>query len=455
MSKISLENEIKKYNINDKLVCLEMNILTNVEPEECFDFTKNYNKNIHIVIPSKTYSEINQIIEKRVNKNSGIINFYSYAGGKPVSQLMNGHRKLSKIVYPPYSSTLLSSIKIPQVNNGDILYILIDSYSEFLSISQDSLKRSLIEADTNLLIENILNSIQDKDLEIKFIIDHTTFENINLVYSEFSSKFTEIPNLQLFQTTISNDKINNYLCDDIFGKLIGGQQQLFNGTLIFKDHTIIDVYNNGKINIALRGSGLSLIGNGTSKIFIILEKECEYSTINITEYTTGMQLFEENTLLNKENTLLNKKNYEYSEINKYSDIIIQINDILTHNNEIQNILSSNNNKIMKDFMITNSQLHTELELLEIEESIVEENTWYYKHLKLRLRELVNKTRFLLDNIRKHFDYLRKNNESIIDFNTDTYQNICMQRQQTCGNDNKLQNKFFQEYITTPPILKRN
>ena len=141
MSKISLQNEIKKYNINDKLVCLEMNILTNVEPEECFDFTKNYNKNIHIVIPIKTYTEINQIIEKRVNKNSGIIYFYSYAGGKPVSQLMNGQRKLSKIVYPPYSSTLLSSIKIPQVNNGDILYILLESYPEFLSISQDSLKR--------------------------------------------------------------------------------------------------------------------------------------------------------------------------------------------------------------------------------------------------------------------------------------------------------------------------
>ena len=128
-STITLDDNVKMYNINEKLVSVEMSIQTNVDPEECFDFTRNYDKNIHIVLPLKTYTCVGHTIEKRVNKNTGVINFYSYAGGKPISQLINGQRNLSKLTYPPYSGTLLSSIKLPKVLNGEILS-KIGSYNE-------------------------------------------------------------------------------------------------------------------------------------------------------------------------------------------------------------------------------------------------------------------------------------------------------------------------------------
>ena len=434
---ITLQDDVKIYNINDKLVGLEMSIQTNIELEECFDFTKNYDKNIHIVIPLKNYTQLGDIIEKRVNKNTGIINFYSYAGGKPVSQLINGQRNLSKITYPPYSSTLLSSIKIPKVINGEILYILIDSYSEFLSISQSSLKTELIKNDTNLLIQRLINSIEGaNDIEIKFIIDHDVFESINLVYPEFQNTISNIKNFKV-HFTILNDKMNNYLCDDVFGKVIGGQQQLFNGTLVFKDYTILDVYNDSKINISIRGSGLYLLGNGISKIFVILEKESDEQIINITESTSSIVLFEEN--------LINIK-----EIHPYIDVITEIITILNHSNKIKSCVTYKDKKKMKEFMLENSKYNTEVELYEFEDIISDEKEWYYDNLKLRILELINNSRAMLINIRRNF---------VTNIERSFQPNIPIHREYTCSLKNESINEvsLFTDsiMIPPPPVLRRH
>lgn len=437
LSNIILQDNVKMYNINDKLIGLEMNIQTNVEPEECFDFTRNYNKNIHIIIPSKTYPQLGHIVEKRVNKNTGVINFYSYAGGKPVSQLINGQRNLSKLTYPPYSSTLLSSIKFPKVLNGEILYILIDSYPEFLSISQSSLKTELIKNDTNLLIQRLVNSLDGNDIEIKFIIDQLIFESINLVYPEFKDVLCNIKNFKVSQLTISNDDMKNYLCDDIFGKVIGGQQQLFNGTLVFKDYTIIDVYNDSKINISLRGSGLYLMGNGISKIFIILEKESDEKIINITESTSGIVLFEANLI-------------DINETHPYSNFITEIFNISNYNYEIQKHIINNDKKEIKEFMLKNSKYNTELELYEFEDIQSEEKKWYYNNLKLRIIELINNSIKMFNNIKHIFT---KDTDIIFQ------NNIPMQRQYTCASKNDIIPNELVSYsdcllISPPPILRR-
>ena len=445
LSAITIQEDVKMYNINDKLVGLEMSIQTNVDPEECFDFTRNYDKNIHIVIPARTYTQVGYIIEKRVNKNNGVISFYSYAGGKPVSQLMNGQRNLSKIIYPPYSSTLLSSIKLPKVLNGEILYILIDSYPEFSSINQSSLKKDLIKNDLNLLIQRLVDSVYGDDIEIKFIIDKSTFESINLVYPEFEDIICNIENFKVSLSKVSNDEMNNYLCDDLFGKVIGGHQQLFNGTLVFKDYTIIDVYNDNKINISLRGSGLYLMGNGISKIFVILEKESIDSSINIIESTSDTVLFEGN---------LN----DIDVIHPYTDLITNIINISNYNKEIERCLNSKDKKEMKEFMIKNSTYNTELELYEFEYIQAEEKEWYYNNLKLRIQELINNSRRMLNSVRKYFIILK-------DIDIESQPNISMQRQYTCAGRNgptdELQYQdhtvLYQEsrMIPSPPILRRH
>jgi hypothetical protein len=445
LSAITIQEDVKMYNINDKLVGLEMSIQTNVDPEECFDFTRNYDKNIHIVVPARTYTQVGYIIEKRVNKNTGVINFYSYAGGKPVSQLMNGQRNLSKIIYPPYSSTLLSSIKLPKVLNSEILYILVDSYPEFSSINQSSLKKDLIKNDLNLLIQRLVDSVYGDDIEIKFIIDKSTFESINLVYPEFEDIICNIENFKVSLSKVSNDEMNNYLCDDLFGKVIGGHQQLFNGTLVFKDYTIIDVYNDNKINISLRGSGLYLMGNGISKIFVILEKESIDSSINITESTSDTVLFEGNLT-------------DLDIIHPYTDLITNIITISNYNKEIEKCLNSKDKKEMKEFMIKNSTYNTELELYEFEYIQAEEKEWYYNNLKLRIQELINNSRRMLNSVRKYFVITK-------DIDTGSQPNISMQRQYTCaGRNGPIDELQYQDHavlyqdsmmIPPPPVLRRH
>ena len=452
LSAITIQEDVKMYNINDKLVGLEMSIQTNVDPEECFDFTRNYDKNIHIVVPARTYTQVGYIIEKRVNKNTGVINFYSYAGGKPVSQLMNGQRNLSKIIYPPYSSTLLSSIKLPKVLNSEILYILVDSYPEFSSINQSSLKKDLIKNDLNLLIQRLVDSVYGDDIEIKFIIDKSTFESINLVYPEFEDIICNIENFKVSLSKVSNDEMNNYLCDDLFGKVIGGHQQLFNGTLVFKDYTIIDVYNDNKINISLRGSGLYLMGNGISKIFVILEKESIDSSINITESTSDTVLFEGNLT-------------DLDIIHPYTDLITNIITISNYNKEIEKCLNSKDKKEMKEFMIKNITYNTELELYEFEYIQAEEKEWYYNNLKLRIQELINNSRRMLNSVRKYFVITN-------DIDTGSQPNISMQRQYTCaGRNGPIDELQYQDHavlyqdhavlyqdsmmIPSPPVLRRH
>lgn len=445
LSAITIQEDVKMYNINDKLVGLEMSIQTNVDPEECFDFTKNCDKNIHIVVPAKTYTQVGYIIEKRINKNTGVINFYSYAGGKPVSQLMNGQKNLSKIIYPPYSSTLLSSIKLPKVLNGEILYILVDSYPEFSSINQSSLKKDLIKNDLNLLIQRLVDSVYGDDIEIKFIIDKSTFESINLVYPEFEDIICNIKNFKVSLSKVSNDEMNNYLCDDLFGKVIGGHQQLFNGTLVFKDYTIIDIYNDNKINISLRGSGLYLMGNGISKIFVILEKESIDSSINITESTSDTVLFEGNLT-------------DIDIIHPYTDLITNIITISNYNKEIERCLNSKDKKEMKEFMIKNSTYNTELELYEFEYIQAEEKEWYYNNLKLRIQELINNSRRMLNSVRKYFVITK-------DIDTGSQPNISMQRQYTCAGKNGPTDELqYQDHavlyqdsmmIPHPPVLRRH
>ena len=60
---VTHQNEVKMYSISDKLLAVDMNIHTNINCFDCLDFTRNYNKNINIVIPSKIYSLLSPIKE--------------------------------------------------------------------------------------------------------------------------------------------------------------------------------------------------------------------------------------------------------------------------------------------------------------------------------------------------------------------------------------------------------
>jgi hypothetical protein len=157
------------------------------------------------------------------------------------------------------------------------------------------------------------------------------------------------------------------------------------------------------------------MGNGVSKIFVILEKESNNSLINITESTSGTVLFEGNST-------------DKEVLHPYTDLITNIITISNYNKEIERCINSKDKKEMKDFMLRNSTYNTELELYEFEYIQAEEKEWYYNNLKLRIQELINNSRRMFNSIRKSFVLTK-------DIDTGSQPNISMQRQYTCASKN--------------------
>jgi hypothetical protein len=388
LGNIKINEQVNKYYINDKYCCLEMNIETNVDPEECFDFCKVHTDNIHVIIPQKQYSTLNNVLDKRTNKNASIVSFYSYAGGKPITQLLNGHKSLSKIPYPINYGTTFSSIKFPKLKENEILYIIIDSYPEILSITDLTLKEKLIRSDVQQFISKL--KAQYTNITLNLIINETTIEIINKVFPDFLTVIISGLNLDfdVHINRVPGEEINNYLCDVIFGKIIGGQQQQFNGTLIFKDHTIVNFYNIGNISCLLRGSGLSLSGNGTSNIFVLLEKESEDAVLNISEYSTETNLYTDDN----------------TEIPTHPNYLtfLKFVDICNYYEQVKQISKDKNLEHIKEFMQDNTLMNNEIELSGFDNFIVPKVKWYDSTFNQVYKDMLSNICSLLSNIRFNF-----------------------------------------------------
>jgi hypothetical protein len=419
LGNIKINEQVNKYYIDSKYCCLEMSIETNVDPEECFDFCKVHTDDIHIIMPQKQYNTFNSYLEKRTNKNASVISFYSYAGGKPITQLLNGHKSLSKLPYAVNYGTTFSSIKLPKIKPNNILYIIIDSYPEFLSITDPILKEQLIRSDVQQFITKLKELYTD--IKLNLIINQATFKLINEIYPDFLVVIKSSLDFELTSTNILGEELNNYLCDVVFGKIIGGQQQQFNGTLIFKDHTIINFYNNGVINCLLRGSGLSLSGNGTTNIFILLEKDSVDAVLNISEYTTETTLYTDD-----ETEITTHPNYL---------TFLKYLDISNYHEQVKQISKESNKERVKEFMQEHTLLNNEIELSDYDQFLVPKVKWYDSIFNDLYKNILGSICTHLSNIRFNFKKISEL-EIYTEYNSQeaarTTRVYAATRQLTCG-----------------------
>jgi hypothetical protein len=417
------------FKINEKLLAVEFNIVTMVEPAESIDLTIDLQKQVHVILSQGQYNKLDQSLQTRINNNSNPINFYSQAGGNPITILKNGQHKMGTITYPNHSGTLLSSIKIPHIQENEILYILVDSYPELLTCADPNLRRKLLVADISELIKHI--NYASSNIEVNIIFDSAIVKLINEFYPTFFSGPLERDTINQFNLhEISLDKMNLFLCDKIFGKVIGGQSQSFNGIITAKDCIIVDAYSDGDLSISIRGSGLSVNGNGKAKILIIIENAD--SELLIQETYTGL-------------IILNNHTINYEEF-KFSEKYIKLYELIKYYDELSK-LTLESKKIIKENLVKNCYKNFEIEFCDLEDYIIESELWFISKLNLRVTETIYYLRYNLELIRSQF-IIDRSQSNLVE-----RQNDIIQRQYTCQNTSSYPANFITDIPKIPKLQR--
>lgn len=276
---------------------------------------------------------------------------------------------------------------------------MFDQYSEFNNCSDPRLKKRLVNEDLHRLYKNIKKSCDNiNNIEVNIIFDSelfTSFEqyiSINNILEDFSI------------SSFPNDNMVNYLCDKIFGKIIGGQQQYFNGLItVNNNNNIIDAYSEGNININLRGSGLSVYGNGKSKIFMIIEVKNNNSII---QEMNSLEIIYDK---------LSRSPIISLEKFKFQDIYVKLYDLIKNEEYLsQQINITCKNKI-RTWLIKNTNKNVEIDTYELDKFNIESTNWIVNKLNSRYKDTITKQQRYLDILRSKLrsldklDYLEANN----------------------------------------------
>ena len=319
MSSIEASN-YSATRINQNTIMVEFDCKTNVKPNIKFDFSVNHSKPINIITSSSIYQQLHNEVLDRTNINSEEIKVYGYTGNKELSSISPGKNRLGTVSYPDYMISLLSEIEISSnIQHGSKVILVIDSYPSITFIEHSVLKNKLIEKD----FENFCTIIQE------FI--HKTKCDFTLLIDSNIAKFIIDAYKQIpFSFVVSNtNKITRCLCDIVFGRIISGVQNDFNGIITTTSTSniidngiitttstsnIIDAFikpsnssqtkseDYSKLNLTdltsdihtinLRGSGLSISGNYQSHICLLLQMKSETDIIEFNEINTNKKLFE-------------------------------------------------------------------------------------------------------------------------------------------------------------------
>ena len=344
MSSIEASN-YSASRINQDTIMVEFDCKTNVKPNIKFDFSVNHSKPINIITSSSIYQQLHNEVLDRTNINSEEIKVYGYTGNKELSSISPGKNRLGTVSYPDYMISLLSEIEISSnIQHGSKVILVIDSYPSITFIEHSVLKNKLIEKD----FENFCTIIQE------FI--HKTKCDFTLLIDSNIAKFIIDAYKQIpFSFVVSNaNKITRCLCDIVFGRIISGVQNDFNGIITTTSYSIIDAFiknkskqelseDYSKLNLTdltsdihtinLRGSGLSISGNYQSHICLLLQKKSETDMIEFNEINTNKKLFEldiSNLEMHPSATVLSKYldivNYYYKlkdiNVDKYKEHMI-------------------------------------------------------------------------------------------------------------------------------------
>ena len=127
----------------------------------------------------------------------------------------------------------------------------------------------------------------------------------------------------------------------VFGKVISSEDLAFNGIIDFENFTIYYAFTTNQSIchlLTIRTSGLSIIGNGTSNIYVILSSNnCLPNEIKITDVTS-------------ENKLLNVTFNENIQEHKNTDIILKLIELCNYNLTLSKIINTDNKDAMKHIM---------------------------------------------------------------------------------------------------------
>ena len=351
LNKIIINNPII-YRLDFQNYMLSFDVSTETTSMLSIDLSKTSDDEIKIVSSYTIYSKFKDSMKNVTNKNTKAVKFYSYAGGKEITRLVNGSTRMSHLDYTPFNGSLFSSIILPELNDNDKLYLLFDSYSELNTIDCPLMKKELINKDFNMMLKNIKTHCEDKKINIIMLFDNKLYDELikyeptfNLliqsshIYDPATNKF--VTNYNINQHTCKTN-LCNYACDLIFGKVVGGQTHEFTGIINPVDCTIIDVFTNNKNHVFTnRTSGLSISGNGTSSINMIIKSNNELlNDIKIIEVTSGVELI---------NLSINSN----VKVHKNTNILLKLIKIREYNSILNNLLSRTNKEEIKQYMKTN------------------------------------------------------------------------------------------------------
>jgi hypothetical protein len=353
-----LKNTPKVKIIDDAKLAIELDIDVNGSAANRIKLLVNEGKTAHVVLSQGQHDKLKKTLCTRVNENSYPIHFYRTTGGKPIATLNTGQNDLGTVTYHDLKFSLISSIEVPDIQENEVIYFLIDSYDGLDQVTDPSLKSKLIWKDWIDFARKFQSFLKS---EIRIIIDGKIFASITKIIPDFFSY--QAP--ELFLENAGNqsevkffecyDKMTEFLCDKIFGKVIGGEKQLFSGIITTGENKIVDAYSKGCLSVAIRGSGLTINGNGSSKIFIIVKRKND-SKLLIQETQTGQ-------------IILDDKITDDCETFKYPKEYNKLCELVDYNDELKSLLEKPKESIKKH-LLENSTKNSEFELGEQHDYII-------------------------------------------------------------------------------------
>jgi len=394
MTSIVAESQsIQKINSDTWMV--HFNIQTAVMPTVKFDLTTDHKKQINLIVSSDIYSRIHTEFITRVNSNSCEIKLFSYNGGKELLRIAPLTNSMGNVSYPDINYTLLSQIEVPTTPEPNTIYMfVIDSYPGLKMVEYDIIRNNLVEQDNEVFMTKLVKFYTEAvqvNSEVKLVFESSVNQAIGKLYSD-----------SIDRVVCDSLKLTRCLGDIIFGRMFGGIQTEFSSIITpNSDWTIIDAFSISKSNnqthkLTIRGSGLSISGNCSSSIGMIMKRTSESITnLKLADINLGTQICE--FVLDDESNYpihLDAINLsKYLELIEYNKTVSQLVFDLNTNPE---------SKVkIKEYMKSNSEYISSIEYDDFNDFAIKED-YFNNVINEKICYLISSIKSYFTNIRSSF-----------------------------------------------------
>ncbi len=343
--------------INQDKYFIKLDVETNVKPNASFDLTVKNETPVSMIVSPSVYQGLKPDIGTRTNSNVHEIKIYGFHGGKELGRILPGSNKMGNVTYPDIKYSLLSQIVFPNPEPNTKYILAIDSLPALGTIESKFLATRLLAQDLDLFEKNLdkfRQAIQPIGSNIQVIVYKD-----NISFTENLKNHESIINLSTF---IEANKIVRYLGDIVFGRVFGGTQGNFSTVLAltgsdsgnnisspsiiatFSQHIPDSDFACNHV-ITLRGSGITISGNTTSSVGVIVDIGSSLvNNIKITDTSTG------ETICVFDNIKTNTTNPEHLKLGKFVEILKYIKEAEKINfSDEKNVIKSHM-KLYKDFI---------------------------------------------------------------------------------------------------------